>query len=98
MVELNPFLQPIGSPITSTTKISGYTFDSTNERSAITNSFLQDLSVTSAKIVDLEADKITAGTITVTVNVGGENIVISGEDVNIRINDGTVDRALFGKF
>ena len=87
MVELNPFLQPVGSPITSTTKISGYQFASTNERSVITNSFLQDLAVTSAKIVDLEADKIAAGTISVQLGVGNGKVIIDGENNRIMVYD-----------
>lgn len=43
---------------------------------------IHDLAVTNAKIKDLQADKITAGTITVGVNIGNSNIFIDGENAN----------------
>jgi len=87
-MELNAFLQPVGSPITVSSLVDGYDFDSDYDRS----------SITSTKVRTISADKIAAGTVSVTVNVGGENIVISGEDVNIKVYDGTVNRVLVGKF
>ena len=58
---------------------------------------IADAAITNAKINDLSADKITAGTISVTVNLGEENIEIDGEENRILINDGTNDRILIGK-
>lgn len=69
-LNLDNFLRPLNSPI-NRLQSDSYTFDTTTERSAVTNSLLQDQSVTNAKIVNLTADKITAGTISSGVVYGG---------------------------
>ncbi len=53
--------------------------------------------ITSADIVNLTADKILSGTITVAIGVGGSNIIIDGSVPDIVINDGTRDRIILGK-
>jgi hypothetical protein len=93
---LNQFLQPMSSPVSESSFVNAYSFDSNNERSAITNTYIQDQAVTNAKIVSLVADKITAGTVTVTLGVGGANVTIDGANNRIIVNDGTVNRVLIG--
>lgn len=94
---LNNYLQPINAPSSASGQISAFAFDSNNERSAITNSFLQDASVTNAKIVSLAADKILAGTVTIALGIGGPNVTIDGGNNRIIVNDGDDDRILIGK-
>ena len=96
-IGLNVYLQPINAPSSAAGFISAYAFDSNNERSAITNSFLQDASVTNAKIVSLAADKILAGTVTVALGIGGANVTIDGGNNRIIVNDGTNDRIIIGQ-
>lgn len=87
MPELNSFLQPVGAPITTRPVTSAYEFDGVTERNLITNS----------KVREIIADKIAAGTIVVSVGIGGANVTIDGENSQILVNDGTVDRVLIGK-
>lgn len=87
MIELNPFLQPVNSPIASRSGNTGYDFDSEYERNIVTNS----------KVASIVADKIAAGTVNVQVGIGEGNILLDGENNYILINDGTDDRILIGK-
>jgi len=76
-LNLDQFLRPLDSPLSRITS-NAYNFDTATERASITNSILQDQSVTNAKIVNLTADKITAGTISSGVVYGG---TISGTQI-----------------
>lgn len=95
-IGLNLYLQPVNSPTITQTRVTGYGFDSIADRGVIINSLLQDNSVTNAKIVNLDADKINAGTVTVQLGVGGQNVTIDGANNRIIVNDGTNDRILIG--
>jgi len=95
-IGLNLYLQPVNSPTITQTRVTGYGFDSIADRGVIINSLLQDNSVTNAKIVNLDADKINAGTVTVSLGIGGANVLIDGANNRIVINDGTNDRVLLG--
>jgi hypothetical protein len=57
------------------------------QNAAITNALIQNLAVDNAKIADVEAGKITAGTIDVNVNVGSANISLDGVNNRILISD-----------
>lgn len=74
---LDQFLRPINS-IINRIYTNAYNFDTQTERASVTNSTLQDQSVTNAKIVNLTADKITAGTISSGIVYAG---TISGSQV-----------------
>ena len=54
---------------------------------SIGNSNLKNLSVTDAKIQNISADKITAGTLAAVTNVGDESIQLDGENKTIKIFD-----------
>jgi len=110
-IGLNNYLQPITAPISTQGGISAYEFDSLNQRGVVTNSFLQDgvittvkigsAAVTDAKILTLDAGKLTAGTIEVAINLGTPgtgSIKLDGANNRIVINDGTVDRIYLGEF
>lgn len=103
---LNQFLIPENSPINNRRFIDGFEFDGKYERSTVTNTFLQDgvitaikigdAQITNAKIDSVSADKITAGTVTVAMDLGDGNITLDGASKRILINDGTHDRVLIG--
>ena len=71
MQELSPFLQPIGSPITSDDSINAQDFDSSNERGAVTGIFIQDLAVGNAKIGTAAIGTANIGTLTFNEISGG---------------------------
>lgn len=98
MTDLDQFLRPVNSPITNTVSVSGYEFDSINDRGAVTSMFIQDASITNAKIVNVLADQILAGTITVAVNVGTGtgSVILDGVNNRIIVNDGTANRIVIG--
>lgn len=62
---------------------------------------IADASITNAKIVSMEADKITAGDIIVGIDIGGtfsgRYIRIDGANGRIVSNDGTTNRGVFGE-
>ncbi len=60
------------------------------------DSMFEDGVISTAKIKNLSADVITAGTINVKISIGGGNIYIDGANNRIIVNDGTVDRVLIG--
>jgi len=107
-MQLNAFLQPLDSPVTSNNNFTtGYDFISNNERGALISQSMfgtavigelniQDASITDAKIDTVAAGKITAGTVTVALDVGASNVKIDGANNRIVINDGTNDRVLLG--
>lgn len=64
---------------------------------SVSTAKVQDAAITNAKIKDLAADKITAGTITVSTYLGGKNILLDGENIQIVINDGSYDRVIIGQ-
>lgn len=60
---------------------------------------IADAAITNAKINDLSADKITAGTISVGVNIGEANVRIDGANAHLIVqDDDDDDRVLVGKF
>lgn len=61
-------------------------YEANNDRNAVTNYNVRNIS----------ADKISAGTIVVSMNIGGANITIDGSAQQILVNDGTTDRILIG--
>lgn len=106
-MQLNPFLQPIDSPVTQSNQVTGYDFLSNNERGALISQSMfgtavigglniQDATITNAKIETVEAAKITAGTITVAVALGTSNILLDGVNNRFVINDGTANRIALG--
>ena len=65
--------------------------------SSVNTQHIVDLAVDNAKISDLAAGKLTAGTITVAVGVGDvARVKIDGANNRIIINDGIDDRILIG--
>lgn len=86
---LDQYLQP-SSPFNTMNFISGYQFDSTTDRTSITNT----------KIANISADKVTAGTVIVGINVGaGTNnayLLLDGANNRIVVNDGTTNRIVIG--
>lgn len=98
-IGLNLYLQPVNSPTITQTRVTGYEFDSIADRGVIINSLLQDNSVTNAKIVNLDADKINAGTVTVSLGLGSTAtgyIRLDGANNRIIVNDGTTNRVAIG--
>jgi hypothetical protein len=59
---------------------------------------IADAAITDAKITSLSADKITAGTLLVQMNVGDGHILIDGVAVNMIFSDDSFDRILLGKY
>lgn len=91
MNELSPFLQPVGSPITSDDSINSHDFDSENERGAVTGIFLQDLSVGNAKIGTAAIGTANIGTLTFNEISGGTATLggtLNGDGV-LSVNDAT---------
>lgn len=96
---LDANLQPVNSPITNNGQgdMNSMNYDSTLDRSSVTNALLRDnqvttvkianLAVTNAKIVNLDANKINAGTVIVGVNLPAANI-LSGT-LSTALNVGT---------
>lgn len=71
MIELNPFLQPIDTPVTSKFMTDAYKFGYTNERGAVTGMFIQDASINTAKIQDAAINNAKIGTAAIgTANIG----------------------------
>ena len=109
-MNLNPFLQPVNSPVTQTQGQTGYDFLSNNERGAFISQGLfgtavigefnvENAAITNAKIVSLDAGKLTAGTINISINVGEENIRLDGANNYLVVEDDSDDdRVLLGKF
>jgi hypothetical protein len=87
---LNPFLQPLNSPIVSYGKVvSSFMFDSTYDRNVISES----------KIAFLSADKIASGTVVVGLNLGSSSagyLLLDGANNRILVNDGTTNRIVIG--
>jgi len=61
-------------------------YEANNDRNAVTNYNVRNIS----------ADKISAGTIVVSMNIGGPYITIDGSAQQILVNDGTTNRILIG--
>ena len=70
------------------------------ENAAITTAKIVDAAITNAKIVTLAANKLTAGTLTVAVDVGtasgGAFVRVDGANNRIIVNDGTTNRIVIG--
>lgn len=61
--------------------------------------FIQDASITNAKIVTLDASKIAAGTILVAMNLGTSasgTVILDGANNRIVVHDGTTNRVVIG--
>jgi len=56
----------------------------------------QGNAVTNYNVRNISADKISAGTIVVSMGIGGPNITIDGSAQQILVNDGTTNRILIG--
>jgi len=52
--------------------------------------------VTNYNVRNISADKISAGTIVVSMNIGGANITIDGSAQQILVSDGTTNRIIIG--
>lgn len=101
MVELNPFLQPIGAPITSNNFVSGYSFDSYNERGAVTGIFIRDASITNAKIGTaaigtanigtLSFNEISGGTATLGGTADGDGVLSINDSAGSEVVRGDSD-------
>ena len=75
---------------------TSYSFDQNFQRAVINTAQLVGSAVTNAKIENLAAGKITAGTITISVSVGNSNVLLDGANNRIVINDGTTNRIVIG--
>ncbi len=110
-MDLNPFLQSNNSPLVVNTSFSFDKFDFGNNvmRDSVTTLHLQNASITNAKIgslavqdgniLSLSANKLTAGTVLVSVNVGSAAsgyVLIDGVNNRILVNDGTTNRIVIG--
>ena len=93
----NNLMQKIGSLSDSsgTTK-SAYKYDTDYEQGAITATHYKDQSITNAKIVNLTADKIDAGTITTQVFLGGSTILMDGVNGDMTWFSGTTPMIYIG--
>lgn len=88
-LNLNEYLQPLNTPITTQGAVSGYQFDGDYERNAVANS----------KIAFISADKIATGTLIASVNLGTTGtgyILLDGPNNRIIVNDGTTNRVVIG--
>ena len=96
-INLNMVLRPIGSPIDKGTPFkSGFDFDTQMDREfinqvalrtdSVSTRTIQDLAVTDAKILNLTANKITAGTIDASsisvINLDADNITTGSIDAS----------------
>ncbi len=86
MTDLDANLRPLESLMTSTRPAIGYAFDTNSDRGMIRTTHIKSMSI----------DKLLAGTIVVTFNVGAANITLDGANKRIVVNDGTNDRVLIG--
>ena len=96
---LNQFLQPINAPISSSGAVSSYEFDSNYSSNIVRTTTVQDNAITNRKITSVSADKISAGTVIVSINLGTATtgyIKLDGANNRIVVNDGTVDRVYLG--
>ena len=75
---------------------TSYGFNQNFQRSLINTVQLVGSAVTDAKIENLSAGKIIAGTITISVAIGNSNVLIDGANNRIVINDGTNNRVVIG--
>lgn len=86
-IGLDNKLQKIGSIANKDRNWQGsYDFDATTDVSIISTK----------KVRSISADKLSAGTVVVAIDIGNGNISLDGENNRIIINDGTDDRVLLG--
>ena len=87
---LDAYLDAVNAPISLTPPVTpGYQFNTANETNAVVNTNIRNIA----------ASKISAGSITVAINLGSAttgSVVLDGANNRILINDGTVDRILIG--
>jgi hypothetical protein len=92
-MELNPFLQPIGAPVTKTNSVSGYKFDSQNDRGIISTPFLGYRAVGSANIGTAAIGSANIGTAQITSALIEDAAVTNAKIVDLdasKIKAGTV--------
>jgi hypothetical protein len=92
MENLNPYLQPLGAPVSQLNENVNSAFD-----------FSQNVginSVTPTKVSYLPINKISSGTILVQYNLGsgtgGSYMILDGGNNRISVNDGTTNRIVIG--
>ena len=98
-IGLNQFLQPINSPITNAGAVDGYQFDGSYESNIIRTTSVRDNAITNRKITSVSVDKLTAGTILVSVNLGtssGGTLILDGSNNRMVGHDGTTNRWVLG--
>jgi len=92
-IGLNAKLQKIDSPATLRASfISEYEWDDTRDYSLINAQRILDGIITTEKISDVGADKLSEGTVGVILYIGGNKVKIDGANGKILLNDGTTDR------
>ena len=98
-IGLNQFLVSSNSVLSNSGAVSAYDFQSEAERSSIPNYLIQDDAVNNRKIVSVSADKITAGTVLVSVTLGTSTagtLILDGANNRIIVHDGTTNRVVIG--
>lgn len=88
---LNNYLQPSDAPVSQPNDRNNTPFDFANN--------VARNSVTATKVRSVFAGNILAGTVKVGINLGSSSsgfILLDGANNRIIINDGTVDRIVFG--
>lgn len=96
---LNRYLQSNTSIFSTGGGVSAYSFVSDAERASIPNYLIQDDAVNNRKIVSVAADKITAGTVLVSVTLGTSTagtLILDGANNRIVVHDGTTNRIVIG--
>lgn len=94
-------MEPIDSPISlNTGGISAYQFNAGYERSVITTPFIQDLTVTNAKIGGFQFNKGTGGTLTLggsangngqlLIKDSGGTVKVQGDNAGLHIYGGSI--------
>jgi hypothetical protein len=89
-LNLNLFLQPLNSPVTSRQFTTAYQFQNETERGAVTTNLVRTI----------RADQIAAGTVIVAMNLGtasSGSLILDGANNRILVNDGTTNRILIGE-
>ena len=90
-MELNAFLQPVGSPITVSTLTDGYEFDSNNERGAITASHIKNFSFNSGQggTLNLGGTGNVSGLLSVNDASGSEIVRADKDGLTVKTLAGT---------
>lgn len=78
---------------------SAYQFNSQYPANLFGGRAIQDLSISDQKIVSMGVDKLTAGTISVAMNLGSATsgtVILDGGNNRIVVHDGTTNRIVIG--